>query len=144
MATGEPSDQTLTVRSAEADWEHAVLGERPRAVVAESDGVLAGFPFARLAEGLARGGGALAYVVSKEAIVHFTDFHAEEVRDANICVVILSPGGTIATEDAPEEARGRLASPELAGPRFTLAAQAPMEMSGHLLNLEDDRLVVLQ
>jgi 3-oxoacyl-[acyl-carrier protein] reductase len=89
--------------------------------------------------------GALAYATAKDSLVTFTKFHAEEVRDANICVVILSPGGTIATEDAPEEARGRLAGPELAGPRFTLAAQAPMEMSGHLLDLEEgDKLVVLQ
>ena len=88
--------------------------------------------------------GALAYATAKDSLITFTRFHAEEVRDANICVVILSPGGTIATEDAPEEARGRLASPDVAGPRFTLAAQTPMEMSGHLLNLEDDKLVVLQ
>ena len=86
--------------------------------------------------------GAAAYVVSKEAIVIFTKYHAEEVRDANICVVAISPGGAIATEDAPEEARARMPSPESAGPRFVLAAQAGMEMSGSLLALEDGKLVV--
>ena len=86
---------------------------------------------------------ALAYATAKASRVTFTKFHAEEVRDTNICVVILSPGGTIATEDAPEEARARLARPELAGPRFTLAAQTHMEMSVQLLNFEDDKLVVL-
>ena len=86
--------------------------------------------------------GALAYVVSKEAIVVFTEYHAEEVRDANICVVAISPGGAIATEDAPAEARGRLPGPESAGPRFVLAAQAGMDLSGHLLSLEDGKLVV--
>ena len=88
--------------------------------------------------------GALAYATAKDSLVTFTKFHAEEVRDANICVVIISPGATIATEDAPEEARARLASPDFAGPRFTLAAQATMEMSGHLLDLEDDKLVIRQ
>ena len=86
--------------------------------------------------------GALTYVVSKEAIRYFTRYHAEEVREAGICVVVLSPGGPIATEDAPEEARARMDSPELAGPRFLLAAEASMEMSGHLVNLEGDKLVV--
>jgi 3-oxoacyl-[acyl-carrier protein] reductase len=86
--------------------------------------------------------GALAYVVSKEAIVVFSEYHAEEVRDANICVVAISPGGAIATEDAPEEARSRMPGPDLAGRRFLLAAEAPMEMSGHLLDLEGDKLRV--
>lgn len=88
------------------------------------------------------GTGAAAYVVSKEAIKSLTRFVAEEERDANICVVCLSPGGTIATENAPEEARQRLPGPELAGPRFVLAAQVGMEMSGHLLNLVDDHLEI--
>ena len=86
--------------------------------------------------------GALAYVVSKEAIVVFTKYHAEEVRDANICVVAISPGGAIATEDAPEEARSRMPGPELAGKRFLLASQADMAMTGHLLELDGDSLVV--
>ena len=81
--------------------------------------------------------GALAYAVSKEAIVHFTDFHAEEVRGTNICVVAISPGAAIATENAPEEARSRMPGPEFAGDRFLLASQATMEQSGRLLDLDE-------
>ncbi len=88
------------------------------------------------------GTGAAAYVVSKEAIKVFTRFVAEEERENNICIVALSPGGTIATENAPEEARQRLPGPELAGPRFVLAAQVGMDMSGHLLDLQGDKLVI--
>jgi len=89
--------------------------------------------------------GSLAYVVSKEAIVHFTDYHAEEVRDSNICVVAISPGGAIATEDAPEEARNRMPGPDFAGERFLLASEAPMEWSGRLLDLDENgELVVVR
>ncbi|MGH7770648.1 MAG: SDR family NAD(P)-dependent oxidoreductase [Candidatus Binatia bacterium] len=87
--------------------------------------------------------GACAYVVSKDAIRTFTRFVAEEVRDKNICVVVLSPGGAIATEDAPEEARRRMPGPELAGNRFVLAAQADLELSGQELTLKDGRLEVV-
>ncbi len=89
--------------------------------------------------------GALTYAVSKEAIVHFTDFHAEEVRESNICVVAISPGAAIATEDAPNEARSRMPGPEYAGDRFLLASQATMEMSGRLLDLDDTgKLIVVR
>ena len=89
--------------------------------------------------------GSLTYVVSKEAIVHFTDYHAEEVRDSNICVVAISPGAAIATEDAPQEARDRMPGPDFAGERFLLASEAPMEWSGRLLDLDDDgKLVVVR
>ena len=57
------------------------------------------------------GGGGLhstAYMVSKDAIWTFTRYLAMEVKDANICVVVMSPGAAIATEDAPEEARQRM------------------------------------
>jgi NAD(P)-dependent dehydrogenase (short-subunit alcohol dehydrogenase family) len=87
------------------------------------------------------GSGAAAYVVSKEAIRVFTRFVAEEEREFNVCVVAISPGGAIATEDAPEEARRRMPSPESSGNRWVLAAQAGMELSGQLLDLKDDRIV---
>jgi len=86
--------------------------------------------------------GACAYVVSKEAIRTFTHMVAEEVRESNICVVIVAPEGPFATEDAPEEARRRMKAPEEMGNRFLLAAQAGMEMSGQLVNLKDGRLNV--
>ncbi len=88
--------------------------------------------------------GALAYATAKDSLITFTKFHAEEVRDSNIAVVIISPGAAIATEDAPEEARNRMPGPDYAGPRFLLAAEASMEMSGHLLDYKDGELVVLQ
>ena len=81
-------------------------------------------------------------MVSKEAIRTFTRMVAEEVRESNICVVIVAPEGPFATEDAPEEARRRMKSPEEMGNRFLLAAQAGMEMSGQLVNLKDGRLNV--
>ena len=88
--------------------------------------------------------GALAYATAKDSLITFTKFHAEEVRDSNISVVIISPGAAIATEDAPEEARNRMPGPDYAGPRFLLAAEASMELSGHLLDYRDGELVVLQ
>jgi NAD(P)-dependent dehydrogenase (short-subunit alcohol dehydrogenase family) len=48
--------------------------------------------------------GSCAYVVTKEAIRTFARFVAEEMREANVCVVIFSPRVPIATEGAPEEA----------------------------------------
>lgn len=86
--------------------------------------------------------GSCVYSVSKDAIRTFTRFVAEEVREWNICVVSVSPGGAIATEDAPEEIRRTMPGPESAGNRFVLAAEAPMELSGQRLTLKDGKLVV--
>jgi len=86
--------------------------------------------------------GSCVYSVSKDAIRTFTRFVAEEVRESNICVVAVSPGGAIATEDAPEEMRGTMPGPESAGNRFVLAAEAGMELSGHRLTLKDGRLAI--
>lgn len=90
-----------------------------------------------------RGTGSSPYVISKEAIRYFTASVAEEEREHNVCVVVLSPGAAIATERAPEEARKRMPGPDLAGNRFVLAAQTGMEMSGHLLDLKDGRLEIV-
>ena len=89
-----------------------------------------------------RGPGGSPYVVSKEAIRHLTRFVAVEEEDAGICVVCLSPGAAIATENAPEEARARMPGPEFAGNRFVLAAQLPMEYTGHLVDLQDGKIVI--
>ena len=86
--------------------------------------------------------GSCVYSVSKDAIRTFTRFVAQEVRESNICVVAVSPGGAIATEDAPEEVRRTMPGPESAGNRFTLAAEAAMELSGHRLTLKDGRLEI--
>lgn len=85
--------------------------------------------------------GACAYVVTKDAIRTFTRFVAEEEREFDVCVVCMRPGATIATEDAPEEARRRMPGPEVIGDRFVLAAQVGMELSGRLLVLQDGRMV---
>jgi NAD(P)-dependent dehydrogenase (short-subunit alcohol dehydrogenase family) len=86
--------------------------------------------------------GSCVYSVSKDAIRTFTRFVAEEEREWNICVVAVSPGGAIATEDAPEEARRKMPGPEAAGNRFALAAEAGMELSGHRLTLKNGRLEI--
>jgi NAD(P)-dependent dehydrogenase (short-subunit alcohol dehydrogenase family) len=88
--------------------------------------------------------GAMAYAVSKEAGVVFSRYLAEEVREHNICVLSLGPGGPIATERAPAEARGRMRGPDAAGDRYFLAAQAGMELSGHLVDLVDGDLVAVR
>lgn len=88
------------------------------------------------------GDGAAAYVVSKFAIRTFTQFVAAEEREAGICIMTLGPGGVIAHEKAPEEARARMVGPEVVGNRFVLAAEAGMEMSGHMLDLKDGQLVI--
>ena len=89
-----------------------------------------------------RGIGSCVYVVSKEAIRVFTRYVAEEEREFNICIMAMGPGGTIATENAPEEVRRRMPGPELAGNRFVLAAEAGMEFSGKLADLQDGQLVM--
>jgi NAD(P)-dependent dehydrogenase (short-subunit alcohol dehydrogenase family) len=90
------------------------------------------------------GPGAAPYVVSKDAIVVFTRMVAEEERESNICIVVMTPGSGqgIAHEEAPDEAKARMPGLDTIGDRFVLAAQAPMELSGKLLAVEDGRLVV--
>lgn len=87
--------------------------------------------------------GAMAYVTTKEAGVVFSRYLAEEVREHNICVMSLSPGAAIATERAPEEARSRMPGPDSSTDRFFLAAEAGMDLSGHLVDLVDGKLVAI-
>ena len=89
------------------------------------------------------GSTATAYVVTKDAIRTFTRYAAGEVKDSNVCVVAIAPGGAIATENAPDEARARLPGPESLENSFVLAAQLPMELSGETLQLHNGELVVL-
>jgi 3-oxoacyl-[acyl-carrier protein] reductase len=86
------------------------------------------------------GPGACAYVVSKEAIVIFTKFVAEEEREHGVCIVAMGPGGAIATETAPEDARQRMAGVDSIGNRFVMGAQVDMSLSGKLLDLKDGRM----
>lgn len=83
-----------------------------------------------------------AYVVSKDAIRTFTRYVAEEERPYGVCVVAISPGASIATEEASEEIRKRVPGPEFVGNRYVLASKVGMEMSGSLLTMKNDRLVV--
>ena len=85
--------------------------------------------------------GACTYMATKDAIRTFTRYVAEEVRDANICVLTFSPRVPIATESAPEEALKRLPGPEILGQGFVLAAELPMENSGQCFAHENGKLV---
>jgi NAD(P)-dependent dehydrogenase (short-subunit alcohol dehydrogenase family) len=86
----------------------------------------------------------LSYVVTKNAIRTFTRFVAEEVRDANICVVSMSPGNPIATETAPDSAKKELPGPDILGDAFVLAAQLALESSGQCLAYEEGKLVTAE
>jgi 3-oxoacyl-[acyl-carrier protein] reductase len=83
-----------------------------------------------------------AYVVSKEAIRTFTRYVAEEERPYGVCVVAISPGAAIATEEASEEIRKKVPGPEFVGNRYVLASRVGMELSGSLLTMKDGQLVV--
>lgn len=89
------------------------------------------------------GGGerSIAYVTTKESIRWFTKYVADEERASNVCVICVSPGSAIATEDAPEEARKRLPGPETLEEVFILAAGAGMEFSGKTVQAVDGKLV---
>lgn len=84
--------------------------------------------------------GVLAYALTKQAVTTFARFLAEEVRESNICVIAMSPGATVATEDAPPEVLERYPGVEAVGNRYVLAAEAVMEMSGHSLTVVDGSL----
>ena len=88
-----------------------------------------------------RPGGACTYMVTKDGIRTFSRYVAEEVRDANICVVTFSPRVPIATETAPDEALKRLPGPAILGNGFVLCAQLPMEQSGKCFALDNGKLV---
>jgi NAD(P)-dependent dehydrogenase (short-subunit alcohol dehydrogenase family) len=85
-----------------------------------------------------------AYSVSKVAVRKFTQFLAEEEREAGICILIVSPGAAMATEDAPEDVKARYPGPELISNRFVLAAEAPLTLSGEVVDLDESgRLVAV-
>jgi NAD(P)-dependent dehydrogenase (short-subunit alcohol dehydrogenase family) len=85
--------------------------------------------------------GACAYMATKDAIRTFTRYAAEEVRDANICVVTFSPRVPIVTETAPAEAFKRLPGPEILGQAFVLCSELPMERSGQCFAHDNGKLV---
>ncbi|HTE84638.1 MAG TPA: hypothetical protein VK821_07880, partial [Dehalococcoidia bacterium] len=67
-----------------------------------------------------------------------TRFVAEEERDFNICVVGMTPGNPIATEEAPEEARRRMTTVDYVGRSFVLAAKVGMDLSGRQLRTSSE------
>jgi 3-oxoacyl-[acyl-carrier protein] reductase len=87
--------------------------------------------------------GSAVYVASKTAVRTFTRFVAEEEREWNVCVVAVTPGGQISTEEDPEEVRRRIPGVEAVGNRFVLAAQVGMESTGKLFTLRDGKLEVV-
>jgi 3-oxoacyl-[acyl-carrier protein] reductase len=87
--------------------------------------------------------GACVYTVSKNAIGTFTRFVAEEERDFNICVVGMTPGAPIATEEAPEEARQRMTTVDYVGKSFVRAAEVGMELSGCQLRSKNGDIEVV-
>ncbi|MBM2812692.1 MAG: 3-oxoacyl-[acyl-carrier-protein] reductase [Chloroflexi bacterium] len=92
--------------------------------------------------GYSMGVGAAAYVVSKDAIRTFTRFVADEERENNVCVLAVGPP-SIATEEAPKEAREAFPGPDVLGDIFVLAAEAPMELSGNVVALKEGKLEVV-
>lgn len=95
------------------------------------------------ASGGGSGTGACVYLVSKRAIHEFMRNVAEEEREFNICVLTTTPGGAIATEEAPPDVRARMPGVEIAGQRYVAAAGAGMEFSGHYVDVIDGRLTIV-
>ncbi len=82
--------------------------------------------------------GVLTYALSKQMCGSFARYLAEEVRASNICVVSMSPGATIGTEDAPPEVfAAGYPGVDVVGDRFVLGAEAPMSMTGRSVNVRD-------
>jgi NAD(P)-dependent dehydrogenase (short-subunit alcohol dehydrogenase family) len=85
--------------------------------------------------------GTLTYALSKQLCGQFARYLAEEVRAANIVVISMNPGGTIATEDAPPEVRAAgYPGVEIVGNRFVFACDATMEMTGRAVDVKDGKL----
>lgn len=110
--------------------------------------------------------GAGVYRTSKLAIRAFTRFLAEEEREFNICVLSMGPGGTtsgppvarapggpgvpgdgggIVTEDSPAWAHRQdrpVITVDAVGDRYLIAAEAPIEFSGHQVVVRDGKLLI--
>ena len=80
---------------------------------------------------------------SREALQYFTRQVANEVRDSNICVVLMSPAdGPIATDYVSAGERDELPGVEIVAGRFVLASGAGMDLSGQVLTCKDGYLDV--
>jgi 3-oxoacyl-[acyl-carrier protein] reductase len=92
--------------------------------------------------------GSCVYLMTKIAVRSFTNHVAPEEFEHNVCIVSVSPGDGggnyrgIWTEDIDEEFRPGMAPIEMVGDRYLLAAEAPMEYSGHQLVVRDGKLEI--
>jgi NAD(P)-dependent dehydrogenase (short-subunit alcohol dehydrogenase family) len=110
--------------------------------------------------------GTAVYNTSKIAIRAFTRNVADEEREFNVCIMSMGPGGRInssdpepprrsgpgipgggggiVTEDSPEWARSNPGSTmvEAVGNRYVIAAEAPIEFSGHQVFVRDGKLYI--
>jgi NAD(P)-dependent dehydrogenase (short-subunit alcohol dehydrogenase family) len=81
------------------------------------------------------------YHTSKVAIRALTNLMAVEELDYNVCVVAFGPGGP--GGQTPEENVALAAQINLdLGMKLVLAAQAPMSMTGRMVDVRDGRLVL--
>jgi NAD(P)-dependent dehydrogenase (short-subunit alcohol dehydrogenase family) len=74
----------------------------------------------------------IADAMSQSVLVVFTRYLAEQVRAHNICVMAIGTDGG-----------GGTGGTEIADDTFYLAADAGMELSGHVVDVEDGRLVAI-
>lgn len=74
---------------------------------------------------------------SRDALHCFTRYVANQVRDANVCVVVLVPASCpIAADSVSTEDRQGMPGVEMIAGRFVLASNAGMDLSGRLVTCE--------
>lgn len=97
--------------------------------------------------------GSCVYSMTKVAVRSFTNQIAPEEKDQNVCIVSMSPGSSLSgpgglryrgiwTEDIADEFRAGMAPIASVGNRYVLAAEAPIEFTGHQLTVIDGRLAI--
>ena len=78
---------------------------------------------------------------SREALQCFTRYVANQVRDSNVCIVLMAPASRpIATDYVSTEDRCGLPDVELIAGRFVLASGAGLDLSGRLVTCDDGYL----
>ena len=74
---------------------------------------------------------------SRDALHCFTRYVANQVRDANVCVVVLVPASCpIAADSVSTEDRQGMPGVEMSAGRFVLASNAGMDLSARLVTCE--------
>jgi 3-oxoacyl-[acyl-carrier protein] reductase len=94
--------------------------------------------------------GSTVYTVSKVAIRAFTQSVAAEAKDYGICVMSFGPGGPGAYRPgvytatmSPEQLRALAAEIDMyLGQRLVALAEAPMEFTGRMVMVRDDKLAL--